>query len=217
MSKLLSGLFFFALILGSFAFTHTNSPAEAENKVKWYTWEQAVAANEKVKKKIFVDIYTQWCGWCKRMDKTTFNDPLVAAYLSKHYYAVKLDGEQKDDILFKGYNFTYKALQRRGYHELAAALLDNKLSYPTTVFLTEDFKVDQRLPGYLNADKMLAVLTYIAEEKTKSTPMPWKQYEQQFNRSHIRNGSILKTPPKKNRTVPKPNVVNNKLPNNSED
>lgn len=215
MSKLLSGLFFFALILGSFAFTHTDSLTEAENKVKWYTWEEAVAANEKVKKKIFVDIYTQWCSWCKRMDKTTFNDPLVAAYLAKHYYAVKLDGEQKDDILFKGYNFTYKALQRRGYHELAAALLDNKLSYPTTVFLTEDFKVDQRLPGYLNADKMLAVLTYIAEEKTKSTPMPWKQYEQQFNRNQIRNGSILTTPPKTNRTTPKPNVVNNKSSNNS--
>ena len=179
MRKLLTGLFFFAIIFGTFGFKLTNSP-EAGSKVKWHTWEEAVAANEKEKRKIFVDIYTDWCGWCKRMDKTTFNDPRVAAYLNKYFYPVKLNAEQKGDIEFGGYIFKYKALQRRGYHELAAALLDNKLSYPTTVFLTEDFKVDQRLPGYLDASKMLAVLTYLAEEKEKPNPKPWKQYEQEF-------------------------------------
>lgn len=211
MRNLLSGLFIFTLILGSFAFRYADAP-EATNKVKWYTWEEAVAANSKVKKKIFVDIYTSWCGWCKRMDKTTFNDPVVAAYLDKHYYAVKFDAEQKEDILFKGHTFAYKALQRRGYHELAAALLDNKLSYPTTVFLTEDFKIDQRLPGYLDADKMLAVLTYIAEEKNKENPMPWKEYEQKFDRSLMNTNTINN---KVKKASPRPKTTSGSSSNNS--
>lgn len=202
MRKLLTSLFFFAIIFGIFGFKLTDSPQAG--KVKWYTWEEAVAANEKEKRKIFVDIYTDWCGWCKRMDRTTFNDPRVAGYLNKHFYPVKLNAEQKGNIEFGGYIFQYKALQRRGYHELAAALLDNKLSYPTTVFLTEDFKVDQRLPGYLDASKMLAVLTYLAEEKAKPSPMPWKQYEQGFNyeeykKNTTKSGTIntIKTNPQK--------------------
>jgi len=201
MRKLLTSLFFFAIIFGIFGFKLTDN-SQTSSKVKWYTWEEAVVANEKEKRKIFVDIYTDWCGWCKRMDRTTFNDPRVSDYLNKHFYPVKLNAEQKGDIEFGGYVFQYKTLQRRGYHELAAALLDNKLSYPTTVFLTEDFKVDQRLPGYLDASKMLAVLTYLAEEKEKSTPMPWKQYEQGFDfeeykKNTTKSGTIntIKTDP----------------------
>ncbi len=203
MRKLLTGLFFFTIIFGVFGFKLTNN-SQALTKVKWYTWEEAVAANEKEKRKVFVDIYTDWCGWCKRMDRTTFNDPRVAEYLNKYFYPVKLNAEQKGDIKFGGYIFKYKELQRRGYHELAAALLDNKLSYPTTVFLTEDLKVDQRLPGYLDASKMLAVLTYLAEEKEKSNPMPWKQYEQGFDfeehrKKTTKSGTIntIKTDPQK--------------------
>lgn len=194
MRKLLSVLFFFTLIMGSFAFKLADT-TEAE-KIKWYTWEEAVAANENEKRKIFVDIYTSWCGWCKRMDKTTFSDPRVAAYLNKHFYAVKLDAEQKEAITFGGYTFNYKPLRSKGYHELAAALLDNKLSYPTTVFLTEEFKVDQRLPGYLDANKMLAVLTYLAEEKEKINPKPWKQYEKEFElrlRDKTTKGATIET------------------------
>ena len=203
MKKLLLSLFFFAFVFGLFGFK-LNDNSSVDTEVKWHTWEEAVAANQKEKRKIFVDIYTDWCGWCKRMDKTTFKDQRVAKYLNEHFYAVKLNAEQKDDIQFGGYVFSYKTLQRRGYHELAAALLDNKLSYPTTVFLTEDFKVDQRLPGYLDANKMLAVLTYLAEEKEKPNPMPWKQYEQEFDFEDYKNnttksGTIntIKTKPQK--------------------
>ena len=194
MRKLLSTLFFFTLIMGSFAFKLADTTAT--EKIKWYTWEEAVTANKKEKRKVFVDIYTSWCGWCKRMDKTTFSDHRVVAYLNEHFYAVKLDAEQKEAITFGGYTFNYKPLRTKGYHELAAALLDNKLSYPTTVFLTEDFKVDQRLPGYLDANKMLAVLTYLAEEKEKTNPKPWKQYEQEFEAKQLRKttkGATIET------------------------
>ncbi len=178
MRKISTGALLMMLILSSFAFTYGQT--ESSGKVNWYTWEEAVKANEKVKKRIFVDMYTSWCGWCKRMDKTTFADQKVADYLNKHYYPVKFDAEQKGEIIFKGHTFVYKPYQRRGYHELAVALLDGKLSYPTSVFLTKDFVVDQRLPGYLDPDKMLMVLRYIAEEQDKPNPIPWKEYQRRY-------------------------------------
>jgi len=179
MRNILTTTLLMVFIFGASAFKM--KPADDAGKVKWYSWEEAVEANKTNKKKIFVDMYTDWCGWGKRMDKTTFADKRVAAYLNKHYYPVKFDAEQKEEIQFKGHTFAYKDYGRRGYHELALALLDGKLSYPTSVFLTEDFVVDQRLPGYLDADKMLMVLQYIAEEKDKPNPMPWKEFQRRYN------------------------------------
>ncbi|MBK7335110.1 MAG: DUF255 domain-containing protein [Saprospirales bacterium] len=69
--------------------------AGGEGDLKWHTWEEAVAANKKEPRKILVDVYTDWCGWCKRMDATTFQDQTVMDYLKKNFYAVKLDAEQK--------------------------------------------------------------------------------------------------------------------------
>ena len=62
-------------------------------KVQWMSFEEAVAKNKLEPKKIFVDVYTDWCGWCKKMDAGTFNNPVVAKYLNEKYYNVKLDAE----------------------------------------------------------------------------------------------------------------------------
>ena len=95
-----------AIAFASFTYVHENVKKEAVGKnVKWYTWDEAVEANKKEKKKFFVDIYTDWCGWCKRMDAQTFEEAEVAAYLNKHFYPIKLDAEQKANIEYGGYTF----------------------------------------------------------------------------------------------------------------
>jgi len=62
-------------------------------EVNWLTWNEAaeLAATDKNPKKVFIDVYTDWCGWCKKMDKDTFQNPTVAAYMSENYYMVKLE------------------------------------------------------------------------------------------------------------------------------
>ena len=55
--------------------------------IEWITFEQAVKAQEENPKKILMDVYTDWCGPCKLMDKKTFQNPYVAAYVREHYYA----------------------------------------------------------------------------------------------------------------------------------
>ena len=67
----------------------------------------ALTTAEESPKKIFIDVYTDWCGWCKRMDKATFQRPEVATYMNEHFYNVKFNAEQKEDIEILGNNFKF--------------------------------------------------------------------------------------------------------------
>ena len=102
----------------------------AQEKIHWMTIEQAEAANKVEPKKLLIDVYTSWCGWCKKMDQTTFQNPVIVKYINENYYPVKFNAEQKDSVHFLGETFKYVEQGRSGYNELAATLLDGKLSLP---------------------------------------------------------------------------------------
>lgn len=173
--------FFFAaaaltlLAAGLVAFTtEKNTPAPAPS-LKWYTWEEAAELNKTAPKKIYVDVYTDWCGWCKKMDKTTFADSTVAAYLAANFYPVKLNAEQKADIQFNGHTFKFiDNGNGRGVHELAYSLLDGKLGYPSFVFLNEKYERIMISPGFKDAGGVLKELKFAKEEQYKTTT--WEKY-----------------------------------------
>jgi uncharacterized protein YyaL (SSP411 family) len=84
------------------------------------TWEQAEALCKKEPRKVVVDVYTEWCGWCKKMDKATFQNEVIVKYLNENYYAIKFNAEQREDIHLKGKDYEYvKSMGGKGYHELA--------------------------------------------------------------------------------------------------
>ena len=143
--------------------------------INWMSWDEAVAANQKEPRLIFVDTYTDWCGWCKRMDQTTFKHPAIVKYMNEHYYAVKLDAEMKDTILFNGHMFVNQNPDaKRGTHTLAASLLDNKMSYPSFVFLNEQFQRLQIVPGYQQPKQFEIYMRYFNEA------IPKGQNQEQF-------------------------------------
>ncbi len=158
-----------------FAFiTFLLAASSATAQINWMTWDEAVAANEKEPRKIFVDVYTDWCGWCKRMDATTFKDAAVIEALNDNFYAVKLNAEQREPITFKGKEYKFEAGGRRGSHQLAQMLLQGRMGYPTVVFLDAKSEVIQPVPGYQDPANMSKIVTYFGDDLYMNTP--WAEF-----------------------------------------
>ena len=174
--KLLSLFFaFFALLLFS-AFRTTlpteplRSATSAPKRIKWLTIQEAYALTQKTPKKFVIDVYTDWCGWCKVMDRETFSKPAIVDYVNENFYAVKLNAEQTDDITLGKQTFKFVSGGSRGVHELAAALMKNQMSYPTTVFLDEKFQLIQPIPGYLEPRAFHQIVTYFGQNHHQKEP-----------------------------------------------
>lgn len=170
---------------------HNNSaPAalsgESASKVNWITIQQLneLAQEGKIqkqKKKIFIDLYTDWCGWCKRMDQNTFGDATISNYLNKHYHSVKFNAESKDEITFGNQTFKWIPSGRNGINELGQSLgvVNGRIGYPTIVFLDEDLRKIQAIPGYKDPAGMLPMLVYYAEDHYKKTA--WNEFQASFD------------------------------------
>ncbi|MDI9878851.1 thioredoxin family protein [Flectobacillus longus] len=151
---------------------YTNAQDTATKpKIKWMTLEQAFQAIQKEPRKIVVDVYTGWCGWCKVMDQKTFTDPKVIEYINQKYYAVKLDAEQKDDITIG----TQKYIWQNGYNQAGVQLLQGKMSFPTIVYLDEKFNMIQPVPGYQDAKQFHQIITYFGDDHYKKGE--WDKYQ----------------------------------------
>ncbi|MCO6461614.1 MAG: DUF255 domain-containing protein [Saprospiraceae bacterium] len=153
---------------------------KTQNKIKWYTFEEAVQQNKIKKKKIMVDLYTDWCGWCKVMDKNTFSNEDIISYINKYYYPVKFNAECRDKINYNNKVYSFVGGKGRGYNELALLLSGGRLSYPTVVFIDEDLNVIQPIQGYQEPSDFYKIMRYFGEDHYKQTP--WKVYIQQYNK-----------------------------------
>ena len=152
---------------------------QSENeRINWLSWEEAIEKSQTEQKKIVVDIYTDWCGWCKRLDANTFQKEYIARYINEHYYAVKFNAEQRQEIEFKGKIYKFLDQGRRGYHELAAEITRGRLGYPTIVFLNEELEVIQAINGYKGPEDFEKIMTYFAQDYYKK--MPWDTYQKTY-------------------------------------
>jgi thioredoxin-related protein len=146
-----------------------------QKQINWMTWEEAIKTREKFitenktaldagqlfPKKIFIDVYTDWCGWCKKMDASTFLDPMVVDYMNDNYYAVKMDAKMKDTIIFNNHTFINPQPDtKRSTHSLPGSLLDWKLSYPSYIILDENFSRIMVIPGYRVPEDLMGWLIF---------------------------------------------------------
>lgn len=172
-------LFIFAcltVLFSLFACNKQTTTSSNKASVKWMNIEQLETLNNKQPKKVLIDVYTDWCGYCKKMDRETFANSEVARYIKKHFHAVKLNGETNKTITFQGKQFKFARQGRVAYHELAASLLKNRLGYPSLVVLDEKLKQIQMVPGYQSPQKMKKILRYFGEDYYKK--MSWQKFEQ---------------------------------------
>lgn len=149
-------------------YTQTQNNHENIEGVKWLNINDIDSLMQKQRRSIIIDIYTDWCSVCKVMDKNTYAHKYIANYINRNFYPIKLNAEKTDSITFFGekyYKKQYKSTNNRTvtYNELAVKLLNNKFSYPTTIFINTQ-GTQSNIPGYLKPFEIEPYLYYFAED-----------------------------------------------------
>lgn len=141
---------------------------DAQEKIKWYSIEEAIQLVREEPRIMVIDVYTDWCSWCKRMDATTFSDPEVVEIMNENFYPVKLDAEGKEDIVIGERTFKFVQNGGNGYHEVAVIVTRGRLSYPTISYVGTDGQVLQAAPGYRTPEQFKVFLSYYRDGAYKT-------------------------------------------------
>lgn len=138
------------------------SSAQQRDTVHWLSFEQLSDSLAVKPQKVLLFFHTDWCTYCRKMERDIFTRPEVVRVLNDSYYAVHFDAESVDTVYFDGQSITNESTRkRRGqYHDMAKLLAarDGQFVFPTILILNPDFTVQQRFFQYLDKKKLLDIL-----------------------------------------------------------
>jgi thioredoxin-related protein len=182
MKRYLSGILILAFLvsLGSqhLLFSKTPPPEKTKEKsavakndstISWYKYDDGLAKAKKDKKHVMVHFYTNWCGWCKRMDKLTFDDEQVRNMLNEDFVPVKVNAESGDKVMVDGKEMTLRQL----------ALTYNARAYPDTWFLKPSGERIGERKGYVEADEFQYILKWVKDDLYDKVSFPEYVKQQQ--------------------------------------
>lgn len=147
--------FLIILLLTSF------SASLSAQDINWMSLSEAEAAQKENPHKLyFIDFYTNWCGWCKKMDESTFKEAEVVKHINENYIPVKFNAETKEDVTFKGKVYKYvTASNGRGINSFAYFSLKGRISYPSYAVMNGEGETERLLLGFMPKETLLAGLT----------------------------------------------------------
>lgn len=169
-----------ALVLVTLLATSWSSPQAPSDKtggdkkppsLEWTGLDKATVKASAEKKAILLDVYTDWCGWCKKMDKEVFVDPAVAEVLASKFALAKVNGESKESFTFKGQKTDGVGIAR-GF---------GVRGYPSIIFLDSNGDMLTMIPGFLNAEQFLPVVMFIGNREYEK--MEWDAYLANYNKA----------------------------------
>jgi len=134
------------------------STLTAAKNPQWKKFDDGLKQAKQSGKKVLIDVYTDWCGWCKKMDSGTYGDKKVTDYLEKYFVIIKLNAEANETISYSG--------KKISPAEFSQGMGVN--GYPATLFLKSNGEPITILPGYVEADRFIHVLSFIAENHYES-------------------------------------------------
>ena len=149
--KTCSPKFFFIPFIISYLFLL--SPNVHSQQINWISINELEDVLKTNEKNIIIDIYTNWCGPCKLMEKNTFQNKYISKFINENYHAVKFNAEGNETVtftekVFQNPNFDVKRVNtRNATHEFTRFL--GVSAYPTTIFLDKDMSLITPVRGYL--------------------------------------------------------------------
>ena len=163
-------------VLLSWKKTPAPAPKPAE-EIHWITSIDELQAKMKANpKKVYIDMYTSWCGWCKKMDVSTFQNPGLIRYMNNNFYAVRFDAETKETIHFQGKEYVFKPEFKA--NTFAVELMKGQMSYPTAVVMMENFQNPQAIAGYMTVAQIEPLLTYLGDGAYRH--QSWDAYQKSY-------------------------------------
>ena len=151
------------LLLSAGAVMFATSPATASGKILWRNWNDGLREASASQRPVLVDVYTDWCVWCKRMERDVYARADVREYLSRRFVTVKLNAESPAPSTYEGRRLTGASIAARF----------RVTGYPTTVFLKAGGEHLVNVPGYVDADRFLLLLRYIGDgHLERGVPFP---------------------------------------------
>ena len=152
-----------AVALFIVAFSSFMHQSYEETPVKWYKINQYDSLIQRGDKKVMIDVYTDWCAPCRKMDAYTFNDKRIARYINENYYPIKHNGESKDTLYYNRKTF----LPSGKTHQLTYELNIN--AYPTLLFIDEKGTLITKEAKFFSPNEMEIVLHYIKDNYYKNS------------------------------------------------
>jgi len=146
--------------------------APAARAVEWKKWDAGLSSAAASRRPVVVDVYTDWCRWCRQMDREVYGRPDVSRYLAEKFVAVKLNAESAEPVSYRGRSLTARSL---------ASSFDVS-GYPTTIFLTSDGDHLANVPGYVEPGRFLLLLRYVGDGHM-DRGVKWDEYVKRAGRA----------------------------------
>ena len=144
------------------------SSHDSVKTISWYGFEEGMKKAKSEKKYIFVDFYTEWFTYCKKLESETYTDEKVYKYLNDKFVPIKVNAESQNKVSFAGQKLTEQ--------ELAATF--GVSSYPTLFFMNGEKDALGQIPGFVTADDLFMIANYVATNSYKTKSLD--QYKNSF-------------------------------------
>ncbi len=156
------------------AFAFKYAPAK-KVKINWQSTDSVTMHWKENKKPILVDIYTDWCHYCKVMDNTIYTNDSIAAYINQHFYSAKLNAESKAAFYWMGKEYNY--IPKYKVNQLAIELTKGNMVYPSTIIIPPVGE-PQVIGGAINKTEMEMILKYFGGDNYGK--QDWKEFVKTF-------------------------------------